>query len=79
MAMIHPKEDEVRTISEAKLNELQSAATHVELPQDPTMADRIDHSYAINMIFGLVRSIAAKPRLRLPPLLARALDARRSV
>jgi len=26
----------------------------VEMPQNPTLADRIDHSYAINMIFGLM-------------------------
>ena len=26
----------------------------MDMPQNPTLADRIDHSYAINMIFGLM-------------------------
>ena len=54
MAMICPKEDEVKTIPEDKLRDLQSDIPHVEMPQNPTLAERIDHSYAINMIFGLM-------------------------
>ena len=51
-AMIHPKEDEVKTISEEKLKDLTSEVPKVERPENPTLADSIDHSYTINMIFG---------------------------
>ena len=54
MALIHPKEDEIQTIPEDKLTDLSGDLPHVEMPQNPTLADRIDHSYAINMIFGLM-------------------------
>jgi len=54
MALIHPKEDEIQTIPEDKLTELCGDCPHIERPQNPTLADRIDHSYAINMIFGLM-------------------------
>ena len=54
MALIHPKEDEAKIISEDKLTDLCGDCPHVEMPQNPTLADRIDHSYAINMIFGLM-------------------------
>ncbi|MBA4422826.1 MAG: short-chain fatty acid transporter [Syntrophus sp. (in: bacteria)] len=54
MALIHPKEDEIQTIPEDRLSELCGDCPHVERPQNPTLADRIDHSYAINMIFGLM-------------------------
>jgi len=54
MALIHPKEDEIKTIPEDKLMELCGDCPHVERPQNPTLAERIDHSYTINMIFGLM-------------------------
>ncbi len=54
MALIHPKEDEIQTIPENKLMELCGDCPHEALPQNPTLAERIDHSYAINMIFGLM-------------------------
>jgi len=53
-AMIHPKEDEVQEISEDKLKEMADETIHVELPANPTLAERIDHSYAINILFGLM-------------------------
>jgi len=54
MALIHPKEDEIQSIPEDKLAELSGDLPHLEMPQNPTLAERIDHSYAINMIFGLM-------------------------
>ena len=54
LALIHPKEDEIKSIPEDKLAELTSDFPHLEMPQNPTLADRIDHSYAINLIFGLM-------------------------
>jgi short-chain fatty acids transporter len=54
MALIRPKEDEVITIPEEKLRELGAELPHVERPQNPTLAEKIDHNYVINMIFGLM-------------------------
>ncbi len=54
MALIHPKEEEIKTIPEEKLTDLCGDCPNLEMPQNPTLADRIDHSYAINMIFGLM-------------------------
>lgn len=54
MALIYPKDEEVKTISEEKLRELQSEQPHAEMPKNPTLAERIDHSYVINIIFGLM-------------------------
>jgi len=51
-AMIHPKEEEMKTISEEELRELTSEVPKVSKPENPTLADSIDHSYTINMIFG---------------------------
>jgi len=51
-AMIHPKEEEMKTISEEELKELTSEVPKVSKPENPTLADSIDHSYTINMIFG---------------------------
>jgi short-chain fatty acids transporter len=53
-ALMHPKEGDVKTISRDKLKELQSEKAYVERPKDPTLAERIDHSYIINGIFGLM-------------------------
>lgn len=54
MARISPKESEARVLSEEKLNDLQRELPQVAMPQNPTLAERIDHSYVINMIFGLM-------------------------
>ncbi len=51
-ALIHPKEGEQKTISEESLRELSSESPRVPRPEHPTLAERIDHSYTINMIFG---------------------------
>ncbi len=51
-ALMHPKKGEEKVISEEKLSEIKSEVTRVERPLNPTLAQRIDHSYAINMIFG---------------------------
>lgn len=53
-ALMHPKEDEVKTISPDRLEDLQNEKTFVERPEHPTLADRIDHSYIINALFGLM-------------------------
>jgi len=53
-AFIHPKEDEIKTISPDKLKDLTSEVPHEERPANPTLAQKIDHSYTINMIFGLM-------------------------
>jgi len=51
-SFIHPKEDETKTISEEALKELTSEVPKVPRPESPTLAERIDHSYTINMIFA---------------------------
>ena len=53
-ALIHPKAEEVQEISEAKLREMADETIHVDKPANPTLAERIDHSYAINIVFGLM-------------------------
>ncbi|MHB8091714.1 MAG: short-chain fatty acid transporter [Syntrophales bacterium] len=54
MAMIYPDEKDVKTIPEDRLKELGGDVPNVALPQNPTLAERIDHSYTLNMIFGLM-------------------------
>ena len=54
MALIHPKEDEIKPIPESKLADLSGDFPNVEKPENPTLSERIDHSYTINMIFGLM-------------------------
>ncbi|MCX5906146.1 MAG: TIGR00366 family protein, partial [Deltaproteobacteria bacterium] len=53
-ALIHPKENEVKSLSPDKLKDLTGDIPHVDRPENPTLAERIDHSYAINIIFGLM-------------------------
>ena len=53
-ALIHPKAEEVQEISEEKLKEIADETIHVEKPANPTLAESIDHSYAINIAFGLM-------------------------
>ena len=53
-AMIHPREEEIVTIPPDKIDELRKVVPKVPRPENPTLADRIDHSYTINMIFGLM-------------------------
>jgi short-chain fatty acids transporter len=54
MYLIHPKKDEIQTIPEDKLANLCGDCPHLVRPENPTLAQRIDHSYVINMIFGLM-------------------------
>ncbi len=53
-ALIHPKADEVKLIPPEKLKEVESIVVRIPLPAQPTLAQRIDHSYIINIIFGLM-------------------------
>ncbi|MFO7706912.1 MAG: TIGR00366 family protein [Desulfobacterales bacterium] len=53
-ALIHPKADEVKRISPEKLKEVESITVKVPFPAQATLAQRIDHSYIINIIFGLM-------------------------
>ena len=39
-ALMHPKEDEVKTISPDRLQDLQNEKTFVERPEHPTLADK---------------------------------------
>jgi short-chain fatty acids transporter len=51
-ALIHPKEEETLSLSEDRCKELTREIPKVGRPVNPTLAERIDHSYTINMIFG---------------------------
>ncbi|MDD2670969.1 MAG: TIGR00366 family protein [Syntrophales bacterium] len=56
-ALMHPKEEEVVSISKERLDQMESDIVAVEKPANPTLAERIDHSHIINYIFvamGLV-------------------------
>ena len=53
-ALMHPREDEVKTISEEKVKQITREIPKVDRPDNPTLAERIDHSYLINIIFGLM-------------------------
>jgi short-chain fatty acids transporter len=50
--LIHPKEEDSITISAERLKEMEDETIKVEKPASPTLAERIDHSYVINMIFA---------------------------
>lgn len=54
MAMIRPKDEEAIPIPTEKLSEIAAGPASTALPENPTLAERIDHSYTINMIFGLM-------------------------
>lgn len=51
-SMIHPDKENVRALSDDTSKDIISETTFVEKPANPTFAERIDHSYLINMIFG---------------------------
>jgi short-chain fatty acids transporter len=51
-AMMHPKEEDVVSISKEKLDELESETVSVERPANPTLAEMVDHSKIINIIFA---------------------------
>ncbi|MFH1078941.1 MAG: TIGR00366 family protein [Pseudomonadota bacterium] len=50
--LIHPKEEDAIHISEERLKEMEDQTVKVEMPEKPTLAERIDHNYIINMIFA---------------------------
>jgi short-chain fatty acids transporter len=51
-ALIHPREEEVTCLSNERCQELTGNVPRVARPGNPTLAERIDHSYVINMVFG---------------------------
>jgi short-chain fatty acids transporter len=53
-ALIHPKPEDVKRISPEKLDEVKNQTVSVPMPENPTIAQRIDHSYIINIIFGIL-------------------------
>lgn len=52
--LMHPKDDEIISVGEEKLKEMASQQVDVPLPENPTIADKINHSYVINILFGLM-------------------------
>ncbi|MFA6413264.1 MAG: TIGR00366 family protein [Syntrophales bacterium] len=52
--LIYPKEGDEITISEERLKEMEDQTVKVERPTNPTLAERIDHSYIVNIIFALM-------------------------
>lgn len=50
--LIYPKEEDRVGISDDRLKEMEDQAVNVEKSAEPTLAERIDHSYVINMIFA---------------------------
>ncbi len=53
-AMIHPKKEETVFLPPEKVDELTKVVPFVPRPENPTLADRIDHSYLLNIIFGVM-------------------------
>ncbi|MEW6260182.1 MAG: TIGR00366 family protein [Thermodesulfobacteriota bacterium] len=52
--LVYPKDEDVKTIPEERLKDIGNEMLRVELPPNPTLAQRIDHSVVINMLFGLM-------------------------
>lgn len=50
-ALMHPRDEEVVSISKERLNQMESDIVAIEKPASPTLAERIDHSYIINYLF----------------------------
>lgn len=53
-ALIHPKKEETICLPADKIDELTKVVPRVARPENPTLAERIDHSYTINIIFGIM-------------------------
>ena len=51
---IHPKEEDVISLSDERAKELLGETVQVEKPTDATLADQLDHSYIVNIIFALM-------------------------
>ena len=52
--MMNPKEEDVVSLSEEKAKAISSEKITEVRPENPTLAQRIDHSYTINFIFALM-------------------------
>lgn len=52
MALICPRESDVKTIPEEKLKSLNEEVRDVPRPLNPTLSERMDHSYVINFLFA---------------------------
>ncbi len=52
--LIYPKQEDVITISPERLKEMEDQTVKTPLPANPTLAERIDHSYIINMVFAIL-------------------------
>jgi short-chain fatty acids transporter len=52
--LIYPKEKDAVTISPERLKEMENQIINTERPANPTLAQRIDHSYIINMLFAIL-------------------------
>jgi len=51
---MHPKEEDVISLTDERAKELLGETVDVEKPAQPTLADHVDHSYIINIIFALM-------------------------
>ena len=51
---MHPKEGDEICITEQKSKEYLGETVYVEKPAQPTLAERVDHSYIVNIIFALM-------------------------
>lgn len=51
-SLIHPEKKDVKPLSGETSKDLLAESIFVEKPANPTLAERIDHSYLINIIFG---------------------------
>lgn len=51
---MYPREEERHYLTAEKAEELLGETVHVEKPAEPTLAERIDHSYIINVIFAII-------------------------
>ncbi|MCX7634737.1 MAG: TIGR00366 family protein, partial [Syntrophales bacterium] len=45
-------EEHAQTITEERVNQLLGETVHVKKPDQPTLADHVDHSYVINFLFA---------------------------
>lgn len=52
--LIHPKEEDSVGLSPERQKEMENQIIKTERPDNPTLAERIDHSYIINMIFAIL-------------------------
>jgi len=50
--LIHPKEEDTISITPERAKELLGETVEVEKPANPTLAERVDHSYIVNFVFA---------------------------